>query len=90
MSLDDNRGDLERHARDFLDRRGFTHTVLDRDDDVIGCAYPAEDGVHDARILSWVTESRAERDGDLRRVVADWLAGDASPFTRPLYEPLLS
>ena len=29
MSLDENRGDLERHARDFADRKGFTFTVLD-------------------------------------------------------------
>ena len=37
MSLDDNRADLERHARDFADRRGFTFTVLDTSDDVVGC-----------------------------------------------------
>jgi hypothetical protein len=92
MSLDDNRGDLERHAREFLDRRGFTYTVLDQRDDVVGCVYvyPAKDGVHDARVRSWVTESEAARDGDLRRAVADWLTGDAWPFARPMYEPLLS
>ena len=28
MSLDANRGDLERHARDFAERAGFTFTVL--------------------------------------------------------------
>jgi hypothetical protein len=28
MSLDENRGDLERHAADFAERRGFTYTVL--------------------------------------------------------------
>jgi hypothetical protein len=36
MTLDDNQGDLERHARDFLDGSGFTYTVLDRSDDVVG------------------------------------------------------
>ena len=29
MSLEENRADLERHARDFADRSGFTFTVLD-------------------------------------------------------------
>src|SRR5215472_11789167 len=40
MSLEDNLRDLERHAQDFADRRGFTYTVLSTDtDDVIGCVY---------------------------------------------------
>src|SRR4029079_9676014 len=29
MTLDQNRGDLERHQRDFEQRKGFTYTVLD-------------------------------------------------------------
>ena len=92
MSLDENRADLERHARDFLDRTGFTFTVLDSDDDVVGCVYvyPADDGVHDARVLSWVRESEMLRDEALRPAVADWLTSVAWPFTRPLYEPLLA
>ena len=92
MTLDDNRGDLERHARDFRDRTGFTYTVLDPDDDVVGCVYvyPAKDGVHDARVRSWVRATVAEQDEILRRAVADWLTGEAWPFRRPLYEPLLS
>ena len=91
MSLDENRADLERHARDFANLVGFTYTVLDPAEDVVGCVYvyPADDGVHDARISSWVRESRAELDAPLRRAVADWLTSDAWPFERPLYEPLL-
>ncbi|MDQ1697445.1 MAG: hypothetical protein QOJ03_2798 [Frankiaceae bacterium] len=91
MSLDENRADLERHARDFLDRKGFTFTVLDSSDDVIGClyVYPARDGVHDANVQSWVRESEAARDDALRRAIADWLTSDAWPFERPLYAPLL-
>jgi hypothetical protein len=92
MSLDENRGDLERHARDFADRRGFTYTVLDASDDVIGCVYiyPTRDGVHDVQVLSWVRQSAAALDDDLRRAIADWLTGDAWPFERPLYAPLLT
>jgi RimJ/RimL family protein N-acetyltransferase len=92
MSLAENLADLARHAREFVERSGFTYTVLDATDDVVGCVYiyPCDDGVHDAVVLSWVRESQALRDGDLRRAVAEWLMSDAWPFARPLYEPLLS
>jgi len=38
MSPAENLGDLERHARDFAERRGFTYTVLGAGE-VIGCVY---------------------------------------------------
>jgi hypothetical protein len=90
MTKAENLADLERHARDFASRAGFTYSVLDDSDDVIGCVYvyPAEDGVHDASVQSWVRSSRAELDPELRAVVANWLAS-SWPFERPLYEPLL-
>jgi hypothetical protein len=91
MSPEENRGDLERHARDFVERTGFTYTVLDPyDGDVVGCVYvyPAHDGEHDARVQSWVRVSRTELDTPLRRAVAAWLV-ESWPFERPLYEPLL-
>jgi hypothetical protein len=90
MSREENLADLERHARDFAARTGFTYTVLDDSDDVIGCVYvyPAADGVHDASVQSWVRVSRAELDPVLREVVTAWLAS-SWPFARPLYEPLL-
>jgi hypothetical protein len=92
MSLAENLGDLERHARDFESRAGFTYTVLDPDDDVVGCLYiyPSKDDVHDALVVSWVRASRAELDGDMRAAVAEWLTSDAWPFSRPLYVPLLT
>lgn len=90
MSLEENRADLERHARDFAERTGFTYTMLDPDDEVVGCVYvyPASDGVHDAHVQSWVRASRAELDLPLRQAVAAWLGRDW-PFERPRYEPLL-
>jgi len=40
MSLAENLRDLERHAQDFAERRGFTYTVLGAGaGDVIGCVY---------------------------------------------------
>jgi hypothetical protein len=85
MTLDENRADLERHARDFETRRGFTYTVLDpASRDVIGCLYiyPAKTG--GALVLSWVRASHAALDAELRRVVRAWL-DDAWPFERVEY-----
>jgi len=90
LSPEDNLADLERHASDFAARTGFTYTVLDAGDDVVGCVYvyPGRDDVHDATVQSWVRVSRAELDPVLRAAVAEWLAS-SWPFRRPLYEPLL-
>ena len=76
---DANRRDLERHAGDFRNRRGFTYTVLDRAErDVIGCVYiyPVPDADSDARVLSWVRADRAELDAALWRAVSEWIAAD--------------
>jgi RimJ/RimL family protein N-acetyltransferase len=88
MTLEENLGDLEMHARHFRDREGFTYTVLDPDRDVIGCVYiyPADDNEHNARVLSWVRSSRRELDPALWREVSDWLERDW-PFERVAYAP---
>jgi hypothetical protein len=78
MTLDENRGDLERHARDFADRTGFTYTVLDpADGDVIGCVYiyPRKDAPG-AQVRSWVRVDRLALDVPLATAVAEWLARD--------------
>jgi RimJ/RimL family protein N-acetyltransferase len=88
MTLDENRDDLLRHQRDFEARTGFTYTVLDEDDDVIGCVYiyplrPApEPGA--AHVSSWVRADHAELDAPLHRAVSEWLARDW-PFPRVEY-----
>ena len=84
MSREDNRRDLERHARDFESREGFTYTVIDRaKGEVVGCVYiyPARDEVSDARVMSWVRATSAKLDVELWRAVSDWLA-DSWPFER--------
>ena len=89
MTLEENRRDLERHARDFADRVGFTYTVLDpASRDVIGCVYiyPLPDSDDDARALSWVRASHAELDTPLWRAVSEWLASDW-PFSSVEYAP---
>ena len=93
MTLDENRGDLERHASDFADRTGFTYTVLDPDDgDVIGCVYIyPQRGDTGAQVQSWVRGDRAALDVPLAEAVAAWLE-EAWPFERVSYSgrPALS
>ena len=87
MTLEENRRDLERHARDFERRDGFTYTVLDREGgEVVGCVYiyPAADGRHDARVSSWVRGLSADLDPKLWHAVSDWLE-ERWPFERVEY-----
>jgi hypothetical protein len=89
MTPDENRADLQRHADDFRNRKGFTYTVLDpASRDVLGCVYiyPVRVSEEDARALSWVRASRAELDAPLWRVVSEWLASDW-PFGSVEYAP---
>jgi hypothetical protein len=93
MTLEENGADLERHARDFAARRGFTYTVLDPERrDVIGCVYiyPIRDAPG-AEVSSWVRADRAALDIALAEAVAAWLR-DAWPFERVTYtgRPTLS
>src|SRR3954469_8878973 len=87
MTLEENRGDLERHAHDFATRTGFTYTVLDpASRAVIGCVYiyPDKTGGHDAVVASWMRASHAGLDMALRALVSRWRA-DAWPFQRVAY-----
>jgi hypothetical protein len=87
MTLEENLGDLVRHAEDFVARRGFTYTVLDPNGiDVIGCLYiyPSDDDEHDALVKSWITAARAELDPVVWRAVSEWLTADW-PFDNPSY-----
>ena len=86
-SLADNLRDLQGHADDFENRKGFTYTVLDpAAGEVIGCVYiyPDKSGEREARVLSWVAASRGELDVELWRAVTDWLADDW-PFAHVAY-----
>jgi hypothetical protein len=96
MTLAENLGDLEKHARDFEERRGFTYCVLDPGgSDVIGCVYiypvraavtaaADDDERHDASVRSWVRADHAALDEPLRSAVSDWLR-KVWPFERVAY-----
>jgi hypothetical protein len=96
MSLSDNLRDLERHARDFAERRGFTYTVLSTGSgDVIGCVYiyPARgqeptgaEGRRHASVKSWVRADCAALDPVLHDAVLAWVQRDW-PFDSIDYAP---
>lgn len=76
MSREKNFADLERHARDFAQRTGFTFTVLDPGGEVIGCVYLYPSTTHDVTVQSWVRTSHAELDAPLAETVAAWLEAE--------------
>lgn len=89
LSLADNLGDLQLHARHFEERSGFTYTVrAPGHGGVVGCVYiyPADEGddEHDASVRSWVCADRADLDEPLWRAVCDWLDREW-PFQRVAY-----
>jgi hypothetical protein len=97
MPLSDNLRDLERHAKDFAERRGFTYTVLSTGTgDVIGCVYiyPASGhepsggagGRRHASVQSWVRADRAALDPVLHDAVLAWVERDW-PFDSIEYAP---
>jgi hypothetical protein len=79
MTLESNRADLVRHAKDFENRSGFTYSMLDGDD-VIGCVYIYPSPTADAAVSSWVRASRAEMDAVAWQAISTWLETDW-PFT---------
>ena len=92
MSLAENLSDLERHAQDFIARRGFTYTVLSTaTGEVIGCVYiyppPGENqGRRGAVVRSWVRADQAALDPVLYHAVRAWLDRDW-PFNSIDYAP---
>ena len=77
MTAEANLRDLRRHADDFVQRRGFTYTVLEAGSgEVIGCVYiyPSRNDEHIADVRSWVSAARADLDVPLYEAVSTWLA----------------
>ncbi|SEE75525.1 GNAT family N-acetyltransferase [Ruania alba] len=84
MTPEANLADLRRHAEDFAAGKGFTFTVLDPDNDVIGCVYlyPPEADGYDVSVQSWVRADHADLDTLLADAVATWIAAEW-PWRRP-------
>jgi hypothetical protein len=96
MELADNLRDLEGHAQDFSNRRGFTYTVISTGaGEIIGCVYiypprgespGGSAGERRANVSSWVRADHAPLDPELYRTVLAWLERDW-PFTAIEYAP---
>ncbi|GIH95848.1 GNAT family N-acetyltransferase [Planobispora siamensis] len=89
MTPEANLADLQRHANNFAQRRGFTYTVLETTSgEVIGCVYiyPSRSDDHDADVASWVRADRAELDSPLHEAVTAWLSAHW-PFERLNHHP---
>jgi hypothetical protein len=73
-----NLRDLEDHDEDFRLRKGFTYTVLDPSDEVIGCLYiyPSKEEGVDAAVRSWVRADRSRLDVPLYDAVRAWLSSN--------------
>jgi hypothetical protein len=86
LSLAENLRDLQRHAEDFERRVGFTYTVLNDLDQVIGCVYiyPSRSDTRVALVQSWVSADCAELDPLLHDAVVKWLETEW-PFTGVRY-----
>lgn len=70
-----NLRDLERHAADFEARRGFTFTVLDPAEQVVGCVYfyPSDDRNFEMEVRFWVVKDRPGLAEQVADTVAEWL-----------------
>jgi hypothetical protein len=87
MPKEENLRDLERHATDFRERRGFTYTVQDDAGAAIGCVYiyPAETDA-DADVRSWVRADHSYLDLPVYDAVSGWLR-ELWPFETIDYAP---
>jgi hypothetical protein len=89
MTLQDNFRDLERHQRDFGQRRGFTYTVETPDGQRCqGCVYiyPSPKTGYDARVHYWVRDSVKAQgiDEELGTFLRQWLR-EIWPFQHPIF-----
>jgi hypothetical protein len=82
MPKEENLRDLENHAADFRNRRGFTYTVQSPAGETIGCLYiypSGSDAAADADVRSWVRADHAQLDRPLYDAVSAWMR-TAWPF----------
>ncbi|HKY13753.1 MAG TPA: hypothetical protein VJM33_02430 [Microthrixaceae bacterium] len=88
MTLEQDREDLDRHARDIAAHESFLYGVFDEDEtQLLGCLYidpPERDGGADAEISWWVVDDVVGTDVEaaMREFVPRWIAG-AWPLQRP-------
>ena len=88
LTLEENRRDLQRHEREFMNREAFAYTVVALDESrVLGCVYinPSSKQGYEAEVYLWHRESPLGEGADLQLqgVVDDWLK-QQWPFSSPI------
>ena len=91
FTLKENLADLERHQKEFLDRKAFAYTVVSLDETkVLGCLYinpcPPEVDGPDATVRMWVRQTEYDKGLDevLFNTVKDWITS-VWPFRKVIY-----
>ena len=89
MTFEEDRGDLDRHAREIHAHESFNYAIFDTDERaLLGCVYidpPGFDGA-DAEICWWVVDQMVGSDLEdvLEVAVPVWIANEW-PLARPRY-----
>ena len=92
MTVDQDRKDLERHAREINAYMSFNYAVLDEDESRLpGCVYldpPGADESTDVTVSWWVTDDHVGTplEHELEEFVPRWVT-EAWPFSRPRFAP---
>ena len=81
MTVEENRGDLVRHAKEFYDREGYAYTVLRPDrSGCLGCVYlsPVENDETATKLVYWAIERSLSSDLDrhIQTSVLEWIRRD--------------
>ncbi|HEY3688591.1 MAG TPA: GNAT family N-acetyltransferase [Streptosporangiaceae bacterium] len=87
MTIEEDRADLERHAREIAAHQSFNYALFDdAETALLGCVYidPPERAGADAEISWWVVDDRVGTplERELDALVRRWIA-EAWPFARP-------
>ncbi|MBN1301742.1 MAG: hypothetical protein JW995_11055 [Melioribacteraceae bacterium] len=87
LTLEDNIKDLERHFKEYEQRKAFTYTVLSISGDrCIGCVYiePSFSPNYDCEVYLWVRDDELELDPALYMDIQEWIRQDW-PFKNPVF-----
>ena len=89
LTREQNLSDLQRHQREFQERKSFTYTVRDWDETrYLGCVYiqPSDKAAYDSRVILWVIAAEAGKGRDRRifHCIKKWIEVEW-PFKKVAY-----
>jgi hypothetical protein len=92
MTFEQDRDDLERHAREIAAHESFNYAVLDAtESELLGCLYidpPADGDDYDASVSWWVVDQcvGSQLEAELNEFAPRWVTTEW-PFTNPRFGP---